>query len=203
MPVSSAVWELNKQLNDLKIEWATQNAAGNKSLRDKAAADAKKLREDYLSSVDVSNPLNTQGLLKSTDSLLRYQSYDGKDGQFIAVNNNGVVFYQADFDKYTYYEQVHVESKAERVMGSLANAAAGYAIGYFIGRFSKSGAVEHASGVGGVWAMNEYLPGLPDVGERKTMIYRTNINTGKIEHMVIDTNSYNVLKWKHSWKKYS
>lgn len=41
--------------------------------------------------------------------------------------------------------------------------------------------------------MDSYLPGLPDVGDIKTMAYRTNRETGAIEHMFIDTNSYNVL----------
>lgn len=194
--VDSKVWDLNKQINDLKIQWALQNAAGNIKARDLAASNAQKLREDFLKL----NPSSKEGLLGKNDSVLDYRPYEGKNRKFmeIAVGSNGTVYYEADFKKYDYYEQVHVQSKAEHGMGSLAKAA----VGYYIGKVAvpSKPVINNSAGILGVWGMDSYLPGLPDVGEVKTMAYRTNKETGAIEHMVIDTNSYNVLKWKHSWK---
>jgi hypothetical protein len=197
---------LNKQLNDLKITWAAENANGNIQARDAAAAEAAKLRADFLKLAEGMSDLATQGLLLASDSVLAYHDIVADDGQSmtIAVNSKGTVFYEADFLHYDYYEQVHVESKAERTMGTLAKAAAGYYLGYLIGNKVAPNipAVNHGAGVAGSWATDNYLPGVPDVGDTKTMIYRTNRDTGKIQHMVIDTNSYNLLKWKYFWETY-
>ncbi|MCJ8014563.1 RHS repeat-associated core domain-containing protein [Paenibacillus sp. KQZ6P-2] len=202
--VNPIVWELNKQLNDLKGEWAKQNKAGNIKLRDKAEADSKKLRDDFLKIAEGLNPLATQGLLMDTDSMLVYRPYEGKDGGYmeIALDSAGTVYYEADFMKYDYYEQLHVESKAENVMGSLAKAAAGYFAGYYTGKLAKRPNTEHIVGVAGGWATDKYIPGLPDVGDRKTMIYRTNRKTGQTDHMIINTNSYNILGWEKLWREY-
>jgi hypothetical protein len=97
----------------------------------------------------------------------------------------------------------HWSYLSKNAVGTSAKAATGYFVGYLLGKMaSGKPVVEHDTGLAGSYATDNYLPCIPDVGDVKTMIYRTNRETEEIEHFVIDTNSYNLLGWKYFWETY-
>lgn len=69
--------------------------------------------------------------------------------------------------------------------------------------WSSSGTIGGVTGLG-TELLSEYrIPGsyIAQVNEVKTMVYRTNKDTGEIEHLVIDSRGTEILNHRE-WEKY-
>lgn len=177
---------------------------GDKNLMQEAHDKMNIISLKYSDEVERTDYLGGGGTTKMTrDSVVvNYPLQEGKDKTMISVDRKGnVVSYEQDESKYTYWEQKHTTGAFENFMGSAAKTATSYGVGLLLTRGSKPW-VQHASGVGCAFFLDKYIPPVPDVGETRTMIYRTNIETGKIENMVIVTNGQKDIQYRY-WKEYN
>ncbi|MMZ48915.1 hypothetical protein D1872_105990 [compost metagenome] len=70
------------------------------------------------------------------------------------------------------------------------------------GSGAASGWGEHVVGIGGGMISDKVLFSVPDEGETRTMIYRTNKETGRVENMIIVTKGENEMKYRY-WEDYN
>ncbi|WP_374020493.1 hypothetical protein ABU162_13265 [Paenibacillus thiaminolyticus] len=176
---------------------------GDKNLMQEAHDKMNIINLKYAGEVERTDSLGGGGTTKMMrDSVVvNYPLQEAKDKTMISVDRKGnVVSYEKDEAKYTYWEQKHTTGAFENFMGSAAKTATNCGVGLLLNRGSKVW-VQHASGAGGAFFLDKYVPPVPDVRETRTMIYRTNIETGKIENMVIVTNGQKDIQYRY-WKEY-
>jgi hypothetical protein len=193
-------------------------AIGDKQVMQKIHDQMNVLQLQYEDSVTRTD-YNTGETSKITsDSLVAVTELTGKDGSKtdISIDKKGnVVSYEQNTDKYDYWVQKHTQSAGEHALGKTAQTVTGYGIGLIlsrgagvsgagsgIGSGAASGWGEHVVGIGGGMLSDKVLFSVPDEGETRTMIYRTNKETGHIENMIIVTKGENEMEYRY-WEDYN
>ncbi|WP_226001431.1 WXG100 family type VII secretion target [Paenibacillus sp. BJ-4] len=193
-------------------------AIGDKQVMQKIHDQMNVLRLQYEDSVTRTDYNTGETSRITSDSLVAVTELTGKDGTKtdISIDKKGnVVSYEQNTDKYDYWVQTHTQSAGEHALGKTAQTATGYGIGLILSRGTGvggagsgvgSGAVsgwgEHVVGIGGGLISDKVLFSVPDEGETRTMIYRTNKDTGHIENMIIVTKGENEMEYRY-WEDYN
>ncbi|WP_342416774.1 WXG100 family type VII secretion target [Paenibacillus sp. FSL R10-2782] len=189
-------------------------AIGDKQVMQKIHDQMNVLRLQYEDSVTRTD-YNTGETSKITsDSLVAVTELTGKDGTKtdISIDKKGnIVSYEQNNDKYDYWAQEHTQSAGEHALGKTAQTVTGYGIGLILSRGTgvggagsgaASGWGEHVVGIGGGMISDKVLFSVPDEGETRTMIYRTDKETGHIENMIIVTKGENEMEYRY-WEDYN
>lgn len=200
------IWLINLEINRLKIEQEYAEKQGDQKAKEKALKQEEALRakyshlNDYLIDInDKPHDLPSEYLQLEDGSILEYR-----------VDNEGYLHYKVE-PGYEYYEETHKQTKAQRYHGivgkgvavALATRGAGLLTDVTIST-AGAGAIGGVTSLGSELLEEARLPGvyIPKVDEVKTMIYRTNIETGQIEILIIDSQGREIVS--HSeWKKYN
>ncbi|WP_341278960.1 RHS repeat-associated core domain-containing protein [Paenibacillus sp. FSL H8-0537] len=195
------VFEYNVLINQEKINWAVANEKGDKLGMQAASKEAERLRKEFMNLTADALELRT-GLIKRDDkALLQYTvtNQDSTKATIILVDNNGVVYYEADRN-YNYWEQSHTYSKTEEYHARAGKAFIGY-VGGGVATFGKT--IVTMAGTGTVaTGLLEFFAPIPQANATKTMIYRTNIKTGVVENMIIDTDGAFIVNARY-WRIYN
>ncbi|MBP1311684.1 WXG100 family type VII secretion target [Paenibacillus sp. 1182] len=213
-------WEQADAVKYHQYEELLKNAEaiGDKQVMQKIHDQMNVLQLQYEDSVTRTD-YNTGETSKITsDSLVAVTELTGKDGSKtdISIDKKGnVVSYEQNTDKYDYWVQKHTQSAGEHALGKTAQTVTGYGIGLIlsrgagvsgggsgIGTGAASGWGEHVVGIGGGMLSDKVLFSVPDEGETRTMIYRTNKETGHIENMIIVTKGENEMEYRY-WEDYN
>lgn len=202
-------WEYNKRINDQKIALAKAKKSGNSNEVADASKKIGELRTEYentlqkqMTDAGLQGPVFIGGnLLGKDDEVLTYHDIASDEGivETIATSKNGTVYFLKD-SNYTYDVQVHKPTMTEEWHGKTAKALAGFYAGSYL-TMGKAWYVILGSGGTGAVLTDNLLGSAPDSEVTKTMIYRTNKETGKIENMIIDTNGYLPIQVRY-WKEY-
>jgi len=198
--VDPLLFNYNVKINQEKINWAIANEKNDAAGKKAAEKEANRLRAEF-NSLTVNNTELRNGLLQSTSkAMLQYTvtNTDTTKATVILVGQSGTVYYEAD-PTYSYWEQVHTITKAEEIHTIASKAIIGFTIGT-VATFGTTAVVMYGSGGAAAIGL-ELLPSRSSAGATKTMIYRTNIETGKIDNMIIDTYGAFVTGARY-WRKY-
>lgn len=191
------VWKINLELNLLKHE--QDHGGGSEALRKEKELRAKYPHlEEYLIDPD-DNPHELGTITLDDGSTLEYR-----------IDNEGYLHYKAELG-YEYSEETHKQTKAQQYHGVIGKSASIAYVTRGIGLFvnipslTTAGAVT-SSGLGGAGTelLDEYrVPGVyvPEAGEVKTMIFRTDKETGKTELLIVDSKG-NEIESHSQWKNY-
>ncbi len=193
--VDPLLWEYNYKINEQKIAWAEANERGNAVAKAAAAAEATRLRTEFNKKTENNKSLR-DGLLSSTDAVLNRFNVTNTDNNKITqilVDKGGTVYYEANPD-YVYWEQVHTFTKTEQYHATAAKAIIGYGAGS-LASFGTTQVAMHSTGAAAALGL-EFIPGGPKADATKTIIYRTNVDTGKVDNMIVDTDGFLYCKSK-------
>ncbi|GGG17660.1 RHS repeat domain-containing protein [Paenibacillus aceti] len=198
--IDPLLWDYNYRINEQKINWAEANEREDSAAKKAASNEADRLRKEFYNKTTNKKALR-DGLLQSTETFLNRFNVTNKDNDKITtilVDKNGTVYYGAN-PMYDYWEQIHTFSKTEQYHAIAAKAIIGYGVGT-VATFGTTQVVMHSTGAAASLGL-EFIPGGPKAGATKSMIYRTNKDTGKIDNMIIDTEGYYVTNARY-WKRY-
>lgn len=189
--VDPVLFWANKTISESKVAYVQAQQANDNAGMQAAAKSAN----DTRSWIQKSYPSLASGLLTSESDPLAYynlsnESYSSYTA--VAVNRYGRVTYPAE-SGYTYWEQIYKPTKFDEYQGKWAKALAGYgaggAGGVVIKMVSKANVASLFGGGLIAYITDNYLPPGPDSSVTKTMIYRTNVKTGGIENLILDTKN--------------
>ncbi|MGX1826640.1 WXG100 family type VII secretion target [Paenibacillus taichungensis] len=178
---------------------------GDEKLAQQLQASMNVIRLQYEDEIYQTDP-NTGKTVKITeDSIVGTYQVKSDKGETTSISldkQGNVVDYNKDTKKYEYWEQTHTTSQGEHLFGKGAQTATAYGIGLLLTSKSGSAFTEHATGLGSSFAADKFLFSVPEEGETRTMIYRTNKDTGKIENMIVVTRGDNDIEYI-PWREYN
>ncbi|WP_419891162.1 WXG100 family type VII secretion target [Paenibacillus xylanexedens] len=178
---------------------------GDEELAQQIQASMNIIRLQYEDVIYQTDP-NTGKTVKITeDSIVGTYQVKSDKGETTTVSldkQGNVVDYNKNTDKYEYWEQTHTTSQGEHIFGKGAQTATAYGIGLLLTSKTGSAFTEHATGLGSSFVADKFLFSVPEEGETRTMIYRTNKETGKIENMIVVTRGDNDIEYI-PWREYN
>ncbi|GGI45787.1 hypothetical protein GCM10008018_13870 [Paenibacillus marchantiophytorum] len=118
----------------------------------------------------------------------------------VSVLSTGQVFYDEN-PKYSYWEQSNKTSSFEYWEAKTTKAVIGYGIGLLVAKQFGGKSLEHPTGFTAGILSEAWMPENPDVGERRTIIYRTDIETQNTQQLIVVTKGYNVIDYRY-WSDY-
>ncbi|WP_340400615.1 WXG100 family type VII secretion target [Paenibacillus sp. FSL H8-0079] len=177
---------------------------GDEELAQQIQASMNIIRLQYEDVIYQTDP-NTGKTVKITeDSIVGTYQVKSDKGETTTISldkQGNVVDYSKDTEKYKYSEQTHTTSQGEHLFGKVAQTATGYGIGLLLTSKTGSAFTEHATGLGSSFVADKFLFSVPEEGETRTMIYRTNKDTGKMENMIVVTRGDNDIEYT-PWRDY-
>ncbi|WP_241230796.1 hypothetical protein [Paenibacillus sp. PAMC 26794] len=177
---------------------------GDEELAQQIQASMNIIRLQYEDVIYQTDP-NTGKTVKITeDSIVGTYQVKSDKGETTTISldkQGNVVDYSKDTEKYRYSEQTHTTSQGEHLFGKAAQTATAYGIGLLLTSKTGSAFTEHATGLGSSFVADKFLFSVPEEGETRTMIYRTNKDTGKIENMIVVTRGDNDIEYT-PWLEY-
>lgn len=177
---------------------------GDEELAQQIQASMNIIRLQYEDVIYQTDP-NTGKTVKITeDSIVGTYQVKSDKGETTTISldkQGNVVDYSKDTEKYRYSEQTHTTSQGEHLFGKAAQTATAYGIGLLLTSKTGSAFTEHATGLGSSFVADKFLFSVPEEGETRTMIYRTNKETGKIENMIVVTRGDNDIEYT-PWREY-
>lgn len=177
---------------------------GDEELAQQIQASMNIIRLQYEDVIYQTDP-NTGKTVKITeDSIVGTYQVKSDKGETTTISldkQGNVVDYSKDTEKYRYSEQTHTTSQGEHLFGKAAQTATAYGIGLLLTSKTGSAFTEHATGLGSSFVADKFLFSVPEEGETRTMIYRTNKDTGKIENMIVVTRGDNDIEYT-PWREY-
>ncbi|NMI07485.1 WXG100 family type VII secretion target [Paenibacillus sp. SZ31] len=177
---------------------------GDEELAQQIQASMNIIRLQYEDVIYQTDP-NTGKTVKITeDSIVGTYQVKSDKGETTTISldkQGNVVDYSKDTEKYKYSEQTHTTSQGEHLFGKVAQTATAYGIGLLLTSKTGSAFTEHATGLGSSFVADKFLFSVPEEGETRTMIYRTNKDTGKIENMIVVTRGDNDIEYT-PWRDY-
>lgn len=177
---------------------------GDEELAQQIQASMNIIRLQYEDVIYQTDP-NTGKTLKITeDSIVGTYQVKSDKGETTTISldkQGNVVDYTKDTEKYKYSEQTHTTSQGEHLFGKAAQTATAYGIGLLLTSKTGSAFTEHATGLGSSFVADKFLFSVPEEGETRTMIYRTNKETGKMENMIVVTRGDNDIEYT-PWRDY-
>ncbi|WP_124220904.1 RHS repeat domain-containing protein [Aquisalibacillus elongatus] len=203
------LWKANQLINQEKLKYEVAKSIGNHELMEQAKENETNLRKQYSHLDGVLSEENPPQEIVSID-------LDGGKEKYIRVNEEGKIYYEANPD-YEWYEESHIQTKFEYNHGRLGRLASSYAGGVILARIVPNITIlninQHitgaASGLASEYINEDFVNNatsniglnyhFPEVGESKTMIYRTHRETGTTEQLIIDIDNgsvSNVTEWR-------
>ncbi|MDQ0658467.1 WXG100 family type VII secretion target [Paenibacillus sp. W2I17] len=177
---------------------------GDEELAQQIQASMNIIRLQYEDVIYQTDP-NTGKTVKITeDSIVGTYQVKSDKGETTSISldkQGNVVDYTKDTEKYKYSEQTHTTSQGEHLFGKVAQTATAYGIGLLLTSKTGSAFTEHATGLGSSLVADKFLFSVPEEGETRTMIYRTNKETGKMENMIVVTRGDNEIEYT-PWRDY-
>ncbi|WP_340015776.1 WXG100 family type VII secretion target [Paenibacillus sp. FSL K6-1318] len=177
---------------------------GDEELAQQIQASMNIIRLQYEDVIYQTDP-NTGKTVKITeDSIVGTYQVKSDKGETTTISldkQGNVVDYSKDTEKYKYSEQTHTTSQGEHLFGKVAQTATAYGIGLLLTSKTGSAFTEHATGLGSSFVADKFLFSVPEEGETRTMIYRTNKDTGKMENMIVVTRGDNDIEYT-PWRDY-
>lgn len=138
---------------------------------------------------------NLVTVVNATDGNTTTQFKVGSDGYVQQIDQ--------DQSKYTYWFQEHKATFFESALGNSAKTASSIGLGYLTSVIT-SGAyqfVQYGASFGVALGTDVFMPPAPSPGEVRTMIYRTDKETGTIENMIIVTHGQTNIEYRY-WQVY-
>lgn len=200
------VWNINLKLNTYKLEQAHAIQADNNVALEKANKKEEQLRAKYS---DLSEHLISEG--EPPQDLQEPLTLENGEKLYYRIDSSGHLHYKAE-EGYEYYEENHKQTKGGYIQGVVAKTAtsalATRGAGNLVTKLPQW-AQTGSTYVGITGGLATELSGnsswnvmyVPNSGEVKTMVYRTDEKTGEIENLIIDTQGNEVIKLR-SWKEY-
>ncbi|WP_458462073.1 WXG100 family type VII secretion target [Paenibacillus sp.] len=177
---------------------------GDEELAQQIQASMNIIRLQYEDVIYQTDP-NTGKTVKITeDSIVGMYQVKSEKGETTTISldkQGNVVDYSKDTEKYKYSEQTHTTSQGEHLFGKVAQTATAYGIGLLLTSKTGSAFTEHATGIGSSLVADKFLFSVPEEGETRTMIYRTNKETGQIQNMIVVTRGDNDIEYT-PWRDY-
>ncbi|WP_440116486.1 WXG100 family type VII secretion target [Paenibacillus sp. QZ-Y1] len=177
---------------------------GDEELAQQIQASMNIIRLQYEDVIYQTDP-NTGKTVKITeDSIVGMYQVKSEKGETTSISldkQGNVVDYSKDTEKYKYSEQTHTTSQGEHLFGKVAQTATAYGIGLLLTSKTGSAFTEHATGIGSSLVADKFLFSVPEEGETRTMIYRTNKETGQIQNMIVVTRGDNDIEYT-PWRDY-
>lgn len=211
--VFKANWMIN--LEKLRLEYAEyMNDTDELNI---AKENLRQLREEYA---------HLPGLITDEENAHFFVPIELEDGNtmHIRIDENGQIYYKAD-PKYEWYEQIHEQSRFEHMQGRAARFASIFLLTRRASSLANtSGQTSNYVGFGGGLSsemidslINEYRYSenasqplktltqfyyVPEVGEVRAMIYRTDRETGKVENFILVIKNGEVQEVRN-WREYN
>ncbi|MEC0129015.1 WXG100 family type VII secretion target [Paenibacillus pabuli] len=177
---------------------------GDEKLAQQIQASMNIIRLQYEDVIYQTDP-NTGNTVKITeDSIVGTYQVKSDKGETTTISldkQGNVVDYSKDTEKYKYSEQTHTTSQGEHLFGKVAQTATAYGIGLLLTSKTGSAFTEHATGIGSSLVADKFLFSVPEEGETRTMIYRTNKETGQMQNMIVVTRGNNDIEYT-PWRDY-
>lgn len=195
------VWNINLELNGYMHDKETALQSNKDKEYQEANEKEKQLRNKYS---DLSEYLIMEG--ESSQSLEKPLKLDNGEELNYRVDSKGHLHYKTE-KGYEYYEETHKQSESSYVQGVVAKTAFSALVTRGTGKIVTKlpqWAQKSSPYVGGGSGLATELSGnsswnpmyVSKPGEIKTMIYRTNKETGEVENLIIDSQGNEVIKKK-------
>ncbi|MGY0691181.1 T7SS effector LXG polymorphic toxin [Virgibacillus sp. FSP13] len=201
------IWKINSEINEYKSIQKFADSRGDIEAKEEAEQQENRLREEYadLSEYLIGKDAPPHDVPNEPLKLKNGETFNYR------VDSEGYLHYEVE-SGYEYYEETHKQTTGEKVQGVIAKTAFTTLVGWGTTSLTASASIRAQltlSGAGAAGGASSELLGaskynvlyVPSTDEVKTMIYRTNKDTGKTDHFVIDSKGQKILK-NTGWKEY-